>query len=389
MVYQRKAKMPNTPSVSSGCGVYQTPIDIDNLKLYHALMSDLIYTKIYAKIKEAKNILLVTHERPDIDAVASACALAELLDSLGATYNIYSPGPVPHQFNFIPHIEKVGTDKAAFDFKNFDLIIVFDCGSVARTGLAPEIAGRNKNQYVVEMDHHFHPAPSTQTLNNAGKVYSKSIDSGKLHSAIEMGGVKNGNYADLELRESAASTTEIVYNFLKTNKIKISKNAANCILAGILTDSGNFLYPSTSNKTVEISSEMLVRGANLGLILENSWRNKSLPALKIWGEALSRLVQNDKYKIAFSVLTLKDIEGIDEEDLEGISNFLGNLDGVKAVLLLREQKNGTVRGSLRSAHPTADVAALARALGGGGHVKASGFTIEGRLEKIERGWRVV
>ena len=185
-------------------------------------------------------------------------------------------------------MKKVGIDKAAFDFKNFDLIIVFDCGSVLRTGLAPEIAGRNKNQYVIEIDHH----------------------------------LKNGDYADLELREPAASTTEIVYNFLKANKIKINKNIATCILAGILTDSGNFLYPSTSNKRVEISSQMLVRGANLGLVLENSWRNKSLPALKIWGEALSRLVQNDKYKIAFSVLTLKDTEAVDEEDLEGISNFL-------------------------------------------------------------------
>jgi phosphoesterase RecJ-like protein len=318
-------------------------------------MSDLIYNKIYAKIKEAKNILLVTHERPDIDAVASVCAWAEFLNSLGISYNIYSPGPVPHQFNFIPHIEKVGTDKAAFDFKNFDLIIVFDCGDIKRTGLADEIWSRGKSQYIIEADHH----------------------------------AKNGNYADLELREPAASTTELVYNFFKINKIKINKNIATCVLAGILTDSGSFIYPSTSNKTVEISGEMLVRGANLGLILENSWRNKSLPALKIWGEALSRLALNDKYKIAFSVLTLKDIEAVDEEDLEGISNFLGNLNGVKAVLLLREQKNGTVRGSLRSAHPTADVAALARALGGGGHVKASGFTIEGRLEKTEKGWKIV
>ena len=85
-------------------------------------MSDLIYTKIYAKIKEAKNILLVTHERPDIDAVASVCAMAELLNSLGVTYNIYSPGPVPFQFNFIPHMKKVGIDKAAFDYKNFDYL---------------------------------------------------------------------------------------------------------------------------------------------------------------------------------------------------------------------------------------------------------------------------
>jgi phosphoesterase RecJ-like protein len=75
--------------------------------------------------------------------------------------------------------------------------------------------------------------------------------------------------------------------------------------------------------------------------------------------------------------------------LEGISNFLGNLEEAKAVLLLREQKDGTIRGSLRSSHPTVDVSLLARRLGGGGHAKASGFTIEGKMEKIEKGWKIV
>jgi phosphoesterase RecJ-like protein len=186
-----------------------------------------------------------------------------------------------------------------------------------------------------------------------------------------------------------SSDLELVYKFFKANKIRTNKNIATCILSGILTDSGNFLYQSTSDKTIEISGEMLKYGANLPQILENTWRNKSLPALKVWGTAFSRLKFNKKYGIAFSVLTLEDIKGIDEEDLEGISNFLGNLEEAKAVLLLREQKDGTIRGSLRSSHPTVDVSLLARRLGGGGHAKASGFTIEGKMEKIEKGWKIV
>jgi phosphoesterase RecJ-like protein len=58
-------------------------------------------------------------------------------------------------------------------------------------------------------------------------------------------------------------------------------------------------------------------------------------------------------------------------------------------MVIREQKDGTVKGSLRSAHPDINVARLAQKLGGGGHIKASGFTVEGKLEQTEKGWRIV
>jgi len=318
--------------------------------------NQLLYNKAFAKIKQAKNIFLATHERPDVDAVASVCAFIEFLENLNIPYFAYAPNKPPFQFSFIPHMEKINYEKESFNLDNYDLIIVLDCGNLKRTKLHEEIKNRNADQYLIEIDHH----------------------------------IKTEDGADLEIREpNLSSTTELVHKFFKANKIKINKNIATCILSGILTDSGNFIYQSTSDKTIEISGEMLKYGANLPQIIENTWRNKSLSALKIWGTALSRLELNKKYGIAFSVLTLEDIEGVDEEDLEGISNFLGNLEGAKAVMLLREQKDGTIRGSLRSAHPTVDVSVLARRLGGGGHAKASGFTIEGKLEKTESGWIIV
>ena len=165
---------------------------------------------------------------------------------------------------------------------------------------------------------------------------------------------------------------------------------ASCVLTGILTDTGNFLYPSTSPETVNIASEMLVRGAKLSQIMENTWRNKSIASMKTWGKAMSRLKINPQYNFGFTVLKSEDVPAeVTEEELEGMSGFLSNLNAVKAVMLLRELPDGRIKGSLRTSKPDIDVSKLARALGGGGHAKAAGFTVEGELKKTEKGWKIV
>ncbi len=165
---------------------------------------------------------------------------------------------------------------------------------------------------------------------------------------------------------------------------------AGCILTGILTDTGNFLYPSTSPETVNIASEMLTSGAKLPQIMENTWRNKSIASMKTWGKAMSNLYINHKFNLAITVLKSSDIsDEISEEDLDGMAGFLSNLNNVKGILLLKEQKDGTIRGSLRTSLRDMDVSRLARFLGGGGHAKASGFTLHGRIEKTEKDWKVL
>jgi len=139
---------------------------------------------------------------------------------------------------------------------------------------------------------------------------------------------------------------------------------------------------------------MLIHGAQFPAIMRHTWQNKSLTAMKLWGRALSSLVINEKYNLAFAVLSIKETGKFkDEEDVfDGISTFLGNLYGVKAVMLLREEitpeGKKQIKGSIRSSHPEVDVSRLATRLGGGGHAKASGFIIEGELEKTANGWRV-
>lgn len=322
------------------------------------------YQQAAQKVEAAHKILLVTHYNPDGDGLSCVCAMAEYLKLIQKDFYLYCYSQPATTFEFLPNLEQihfhnetqVGSDLPQFE--SFDLIIVFDCGSLSRTRLETEISSRTANQFVLEFDHH----------------------------------PKMEDYSDLEIRDQhAAATTELVYHFFKINHLKMNKNIANCLLTGILTDTANFLYPSTSELTIKISSEMLSLGAKLPQITENTLRTKSLEAMKLWGKIMSNLQINPKYNLAMTVLTQKDLNGssINSEELEGLSNFLGNLYGVKAIMLLREEADGNIRGSLRTADQATDLSSLAHLLGGGGHAKAAGFTITGKLIKTENSWKVI
>lgn len=311
----------------------------------------------FRAIKKANSILLVAHNRPDGDAVSSLCAMSEYLISLNKNFTPFCVDEPPYQFNFLPHFEKIKSNKEKLNFSKFDLIITLDCGSKSRTSLVDEINHKNDRQIIIEIDH---------------------------HPIIE-------KYSNIEIRNTKlSSTTEVLYNFYKINKIKIGKKIANCILAGILTDTANLLYEATSEKTIKIASEMLVCGAQFPTILEGTWRNKSLAAMKLWGIAMSNLQINKKYNFAISVLTKADMvkTGASKEELEGIPGFLTNLKNINGLLLLREEEQGTLKGSLRTADAHVDISNLARILGGGGHPRASSFVADSTLKKYGNNWSV-
>jgi bifunctional oligoribonuclease and PAP phosphatase NrnA len=312
------------------------------------------FLKAYEKILKADNILLVTHERPDGDAFSCVCAAIEIMERLGKKYDSFCHGDIPPNFNFLPHIEKIKTKKEDLDFKEHDLIIVFDCGSIGRTKLEEEIKKRKENQFLIEFDHH----------------------------------PKIKDYSDLEIRDpEAAATTEILYYFFKYNNLELNKNIADCILTGILTDTGNFIYPSTSEKTAEIASEMLAHGASFARINQNTIKNKTLDSMKLWGKVLNNLKINKKYQIAVTWLTNNDLKELeDEESLESLAGFLSGLQGVKGLLFVREFEKGFIKGSLRSSHSKMDISKLAISLNGGGHAKTSGFSFEGEL--IEKNGKI-
>ena len=119
--------------------------------------------------------------------------------------------------------------------------------------------------------------------------------------------------------------------------------------------------------------------------------NQSIGMLKLWGRAFSRLTKSKFTNIVMTVITQKDFEEceVENDSAEGVANFLNNLHGAKAVLVLKEQKNGIIKGSLRTTQDGVDVSGFARIFGGGGHKKAAGFSINGKIIETPTGWRIV
>lgn len=315
------------------------------------------YLRVAEKIIAAQNILLVTHISPDGDALGSLCFMSEWLKSLQKTFLPYCAGPLPTSLNFLPNFHEIITDASLVQISDYDLIISLDCGSLARTALAQEISARPSNAFFIEIDHH----PSVEHIS------------------------------DLEIRETtAASTTELLYQIAHANHLIVTSRMASCLLTGVLTDTASFRFSSTSEKTIAAASQMVLDGASLSKIVNKTWRTKSVKDLRLWGKALSRLQKSSVYDITYTVLTAADFTdiGSDEAAIEGLPEFLSSLPDTKAVLLLREDSMGNIRGNWRTISDEIDVGYLARILGGGGHRKAAGFIIPGHLVPKDTGWQV-
>lgn len=333
------------------------------------------FNKIWQRILSANRILLVSHIHPDVDAISSLGVLIELSKIYNKKYLAFAEKK-GEDYHYLPNFEDVIGDKdellkvvgdefndgvkAGDDFlKYFDLVIIVDCGSIERTFISENIhvaANLMLETFIVEIDHHL----PTKT------------------------------YANIEMKIQLSSATEVLYYFLKENNLEINRNIANCILAGILTDTGNFLYSSVSEKTLEISSEMMSLGAQFPKLLDSTWRNKNFSEMKIWGAALNNLKINKKYNIAFSVLSYEDLSFFREvspdlgSDVFGdIVAFMSSLSEANVVLLLREEGPGRIKGSLRvgASNKNINVSHLASYFGGGGHKKAAGFMLEGNIIK--------
>lgn len=331
------------------------------------------YRRTYLKIKNSRKLLIISHVNPDGDALSSLCVFLEVAKGLGINVQAYCQAKKGNAFSYLPYESEIIVDKLELaPLNSFDTLIILDCGSLSRTNLEIEIKDILKSvdrPYIIEIDHH------------------PKID----------------DFADLEIRQpDKAATVEIIYNFLQENKISFNKNLANCILTGLLTDTGNFLYSCSSNLNIAIASEMLGYGAQFPKIINNTLRNQNLLTMKLWGLTMNNLTLNTKYNLAYSVLSKDDLDdllklGSQEEidaylryDVYGdIAGFLSNLSEVQAIMLLREETLGKIKGSLRTSRPEVDISGLAKKLGGGGHPMASGFVLSGHILKTETGWQIV
>jgi len=300
-------------------------------------------------IKKYNKFIIVIHEKPDGDCIGAGLALLLALKQMNKSGEIILLDKLPEKYKFLPLADKINEIKDIKKFfknRKFQGLIFVDCGSLNLSGIEKKDI---KNLPTLNIDHH----PTNEA------------------------------FGDINYIESAkAATSEILYDCFCDWKIKIDKNIATLLFAGIFTDTGGFQHSNTTLSVLEKVSELIKRGVKVERLSKRLLNTRSIASLKILGLALKRTVYNKKYNIVYSIICENDKKryGATDEDLEGIINMISSSPDVAATLLLYETKEG-IKGSLRTEKDEIDVSALAKALGGGGHKKASGFKIAGRVEK--------
>ncbi|MFA4873396.1 MAG: DHH family phosphoesterase [Patescibacteria group bacterium] len=315
---------------------------------------------VLSAIQAADHILVVTHQKPDGDAVGSAAAMVGYLEKLGKESLVFCQHPPQDMFHFLPHMNKFTTDASVVHSPRYDLMIVLDSSDLAYAGIEELLHSRKEPlPPLVNIDHH------------ASNVY----------------------FGEFHLIDPAApSTTTVLYRLIAAeHRHLIDAPLATSLLTGLLTDTGHFSNPATNEVALAVGAELLMHGARFRQITAATWQNREIGTLHLWGKALARLQYSPRYRLASTILTLEDFRTarVEGDPTEGIANFLANLKEADVILVLKEQEGGTVKGSLRTVHPDIDVSRLALALGGGGHKKAAGFKIQGKLIRTPQGWKII
>jgi phosphoesterase RecJ-like protein len=301
--------------------------------------------KAINEIKKAKSIILFTHRDPDGDAIGTMIALYIALKSMNKKVEMFSSDPVPEMYKFLPHSKKVMLKLPKN--KKYDLAIVADCGGIER--IDGKFNVRDVVKRIVNIDHH----------------------------------PDNTRFGDVNYIEGISSVSEIVYKLLCEMKVKITKEIAECLYTGIMTDTGNFRYDYTTADTFEIAQRLIRSGAQLSKIAMSVYETKTLPSVRILGAAMYNLESSKSGRVAWTVLSQKTMDdiGAKSEDLTGLVDNIRSIKDVEVAILFRQEEDG-IKVNFRSKFKV-NVSKIAGRLGGGGHVRASGALLKCSLKEAK------
>lgn len=312
-------------------------------------------------LRQSPRVLLTLTTAPDGDSLGSLMAMDHAVRHYGREVVLYSPDPIPDMFSYLTDQRPIMRDMPD-SVHDYQLIMIFDTGDMKRTPLIDELIRRDRSKTrVVNIDHH----PTMTEYQGQSAVDHSYIDT------------------------SASSNTIIIHHLLQHLGVPITPAVATALLTGILTDTSHFANLNTTQEAMETAAELMRHGADHQTITEATMRNKSVGTLQLWGRALSRLNLNKASGVVSTVLTLNDFQecGVDEDAATGISNFLNSLSDGQVALVLKEAPGGYIKGSFRTTS-SVNVADMAKVFGGGGHAKAAGFRIRGKIVHTPQGWQV-
>lgn len=303
-------------------------------------------TELKTLLSIPKDIAITSHRNPDGDAIGSSLAVYHFLKRQGHSVQVIFPSEYPDNFAWMPEADKImihdiEPEEANQVLRRADIIFALDYNALERVDKMGDVIAPLKSTKVL-IDHHLYPE----------------------------------NFADFVLSDTTASSTcELIYDFLEMmdEKKQIDITVGECMMTGILTDTGSFKY-STSPKLFRIVAELLERGVDDYILQDLIFNSLTEKQLRLLGHVLdNRMEILPEYKTGIFVLTKKDYENFDIQrgDTEGIVNYLLMLKNVKVAVFIHEQPT-IVKISMRSKGDFSVQEICRKHFRGGGHKNASG-----------------
>jgi len=305
------------------------------------------FPEIARAIRTANKFAILSHIRPDGDAIGSQLALALSIQQLGKTVVAWNEQGLPRSFRFLKESNLITTPSS--EAQDFDVVIALDTASRQRLGCALS-AIRHCDTWI-NIDHH----------------------------------ISNPAYGDLVYIDPVAPATgEIIYELIRAEDFPLTYAAADALYVAISTDTGSFRYPNTTARTFEIAAELIQSGVNAGAISNNLYESYPKRRVQLLGEILLTAAFDAQDKVASLTLTTETKERlkIQHDEIDGLIDYVRCVDTVVVALFFEELVDGKVRPSARSKSDKIDVNRICSEFGGGGHPRAAGARIRGKLEEV-------
>lgn len=291
-------------------------------------------------LNNCKNVLIVGHMRADGDCIGAGLALKLALEKFDFNVDFVCDSELP-PLEFIPKFDTINVMR----FSSYDAVVAEDCGDKLRMG-------KYKAQFAsakvtVNIDHH----------------------------------ISNNGFADYNfVQPDLSSTCEVLYDILKPLEI-LDKQIATALFVGISTDTGHFIHNTTTQKVFLIAADLMSYGIDPSYIATEIYQNNSLQKTMLIGKALSSISFYLNNKLGIIAITCDMLESCNctIADTEGIIDYLMKIGQIKIGVCITEQRKNAFKVSIRSKGP--NVSLVAEHFGGGGHVRAAGFVINGFLQE--------
>ena len=299
---------------------------------------------------EGKRVCITGHEAPDGDCIGSSLAMGYLMKQLGIETLVINKDSIPNQYAFLQNkvrMEKL-SDLTDAEKEAIEVLIVLDSANEMRLGFDYKETFKNL-ETVFNIDHH----------------------------------ISNNKFGDINYVKSVGATAEIVTRIYLACQPIIDVEPATALYAGIMTDTGNLTYESTSYRTVSLVSRLYKMGAQTNLVRRNIYENESINKLEALKIVLNNLSVSKSGQIAYTFLSKKDIDSLKltSGDTEGYVDYPRKLDTCEVALFLKEFEENVIKVSVKTKERV-DANKLAGSFGGGGHMRAAGFRKKGPILEV-------